>query len=367
MADNNAMASRDPGVSAAALRADRVRNPTEERVVCEIRRRIRTGQLAPGARLPSRRELQQVFGVSGVTVDRAVRRLKQDGFLRTRDRSGTFVAPSPPHLSRYGLVISQSFGARFLQALLAEGKQLEENSVSQFPIYFGVHGGEESEDYHRLLQDLSEQRLAGLIFLSNPAFIDDLPVVRGFPEIPKVAIVGKSGRRDITAIHPDSAAALDLALAHFRRTGRTRVAVMTISQVGVGWAEELRTRAVASGLEMRPAWTLGLDPAVASWHRHAPAVLFDGPEGERPNALLIADDNLVEHATYGLLDLGLRVPEDIEVVAHANFPLQPPTAVRVRWVGFEAGRILQTCLDVFERRRRGERVAATVDIEPRFE
>ncbi|OPZ29806.1 MAG: transcriptional regulator PdhR [Lentisphaerae bacterium ADurb.BinA184] len=185
---------------------ERVRNPVEEGLVCELRNRIRGGGLAPGARLPPRRELQRLFKVSGVTVDRAVRRLIADGFLRARDRSGTFVAPTPPHLSRYGLVISQSFRSRFLQSLLAEGKKLEETGPCQFPVYFGIQGGG-SDDYHRLLSDLREERLAGLIFLSNPSYIESLPVVSGFPEVPKVAIIGASGRPEITAVHPDSAAA----------------------------------------------------------------------------------------------------------------------------------------------------------------
>ncbi|OPZ23191.1 MAG: transcriptional regulator PdhR [Lentisphaerae bacterium ADurb.BinA184] len=358
-----------PASAAAELPGfdQRVRNPVEERLVCDLRSRIRSGRLAPGTRLPPRRELQRLFKVSGVTVDRAVRRLIADGFVRARDRSGTFVAPTPPHLSRYGLVISQSFQSRFVQSLLSEGKRMEEQGPRQFPAYFQVRPGEASGDSARLLADLREERLAGLIFLSNPLYLDSLPCVSGFPDVPKVAIVGSTGNPAITAIHPDGEALTRLALDYFRKAGRRRLAAVTISQVDVAWADRLAELAAAHGIELRPAWALGLDVGAATWHRRAPALLFQGNGRFRPDALLVADDNLVEHVTLGLRDLGLRVPEDVEVVAHANFPLRPPAAVPVRWMGFEADRILQACTETLERQREGKAVPERIEVEPRFE
>jgi DNA-binding transcriptional regulator YhcF (GntR family) len=55
---------------------------------------IRSGVLAPGARLPAIRHLANDLGVAVNTVGRAYRELEQDGLVATRGRHGTTVLPS---------------------------------------------------------------------------------------------------------------------------------------------------------------------------------------------------------------------------------------------------------------------------------
>src|SRR5207249_5277576 len=76
----------------------------QEAVVQELRERIVGGTLPPGSRLPTRLEIEQQFGVGSGTVQRALDRLKQDGFVQTSGRNGTFVVEEPPHLTRYAVV-----------------------------------------------------------------------------------------------------------------------------------------------------------------------------------------------------------------------------------------------------------------------
>lgn len=57
---------------------------------------IRDGQLAPGARLPTVRELAGQINLAVNTVARAYRELEAAGVLETRGRFGTFVASSDP-------------------------------------------------------------------------------------------------------------------------------------------------------------------------------------------------------------------------------------------------------------------------------
>src|SRR5262245_10658005 len=67
------------------------RNLTEE-VVDRITGGIRSGQLAPGARLPTEQELMAAMGVSRTVVSQAVAALRADGLVTTRQGSGAFVA-----------------------------------------------------------------------------------------------------------------------------------------------------------------------------------------------------------------------------------------------------------------------------------
>jgi DNA-binding FadR family transcriptional regulator len=67
------------------------RNLTEE-VVARIASSIRSGELAPGARLPTEQALMTAMGVSRTVVREAVAALRADGLVTTRQGSGAFVA-----------------------------------------------------------------------------------------------------------------------------------------------------------------------------------------------------------------------------------------------------------------------------------
>ncbi|GAB2570581.1 GntR family transcriptional regulator [Leucobacter ruminantium] len=54
---------------------------------------IVSGELAPGAKLPPVRSLAAELGLAANTVARAYRELESSGFVQTRGRNGTIVAP----------------------------------------------------------------------------------------------------------------------------------------------------------------------------------------------------------------------------------------------------------------------------------
>jgi GntR family transcriptional regulator len=63
-----------------------------------IRAAIATGQLEPGAQLPTVRQLAVDLAVNANTVARVYAQLERDGILETRRGVGTFVLNSPaPH------------------------------------------------------------------------------------------------------------------------------------------------------------------------------------------------------------------------------------------------------------------------------
>jgi len=66
-----------------------------ERVADELRRRITSGELAAGDRLPSGRELADRHGIALATAQSALRRLRDEG-LATPSPRGYHVAPTTP-------------------------------------------------------------------------------------------------------------------------------------------------------------------------------------------------------------------------------------------------------------------------------
>jgi GntR family transcriptional regulator len=65
-----------------------------------MRRMISLGIFAPGAAVPSVRELAQTLRVNPNTVARAYQRLTDDGVLSVRRGEGTFVSDAPKQLRK---------------------------------------------------------------------------------------------------------------------------------------------------------------------------------------------------------------------------------------------------------------------------
>ncbi|MBP0460591.1 TetR/AcrR family transcriptional regulator C-terminal domain-containing protein [Streptomyces montanisoli] len=66
------------------------------RIVGELRRRIETGDLAPGARVPSTRELTRACGIAMATATKVLTELRREGLVRAVPGVGTVVADRRP-------------------------------------------------------------------------------------------------------------------------------------------------------------------------------------------------------------------------------------------------------------------------------
>ena len=66
------------------------------RIAGELRDAIAAGRYAPGEQLPTLRELSDSYGVSQVTVRKAIAVLRDEGLVESRTRLGTRVRPRPP-------------------------------------------------------------------------------------------------------------------------------------------------------------------------------------------------------------------------------------------------------------------------------
>lgn len=67
-------------------------DPPYRRIAAELRRRIASGELAPGDRVPSTRRITQEWGVAMATATKALTALNQEGLVRAVPGVGTVVA-----------------------------------------------------------------------------------------------------------------------------------------------------------------------------------------------------------------------------------------------------------------------------------
>ena len=65
-----------------------------------LRRLVASGALAPGAAIPSVRDLARELSINPATVAKAYQRLAEAGVLTVKRGDGTYVADSPPAMGR---------------------------------------------------------------------------------------------------------------------------------------------------------------------------------------------------------------------------------------------------------------------------
>jgi GntR family transcriptional regulator len=69
--------------------------PKYAQVIDELRRRIESGEYPPGSLLPSEHQLSDEFRIARPTVVRALRVLRDDGWIETQQGKGSFVRGRP--------------------------------------------------------------------------------------------------------------------------------------------------------------------------------------------------------------------------------------------------------------------------------
>ena len=340
-----------------------------DEIVGSLRQRIIDGIYLPGSQLPTRAKLETSFDASSVTIQRALDSLVEDGFVVPRGRNGTFVAPRPPHLSHYGVVFPYrpKKGKRwppFWQAIANEAAVLNRGGTKKLSLFYDVEDQIHSDatDYRELLDSVVKQRLAGLFFVVDPIQLSNTPVVQ-FPGLPRVTICDHKPKDVMRAIVLSTESQFRKSLAYFSSRGRRLLAVLGVSRI-VGAYESLLPRLLKEyDMESRPYWIQGIDLDCTETARNCIHLLMHRGQDVRPDALYIADDNFIEHASAGLIEAAVRVPHDLEVVAHCNFPWLTPSKLPVKRVGFDARTVLATALSLIDGLRRSDNVPQRTQVE----
>ena len=194
------------------------RRSKQAAILQNLRMQIVRGDYLPGGRLPTRDQLARSFKASRVTIQKALDRLNEEGFVFSRRRGGTCVTPHPPHLARYALVIPHAPGSnswvRFWTALCNEAHAL--SSAAGTPgravaVYYDINGRADVPDYKRLLRDVEARRVAGIIFATPPHQLLGTPLLEKRP-VPCVAITARADAHGVPGIALDSHSFFDKAM-----------------------------------------------------------------------------------------------------------------------------------------------------------
>ena len=294
------------------------------------------------------------------------------------DPLGTYVADRPPCLFKFGLVFPRRAvplrpWPKNWHALLQVAQHWASENHEEWVIYCddeerATDGSGGNEEYQRLVADTLEPPPCGLVFaMGKPWPMLFTPVLQQ-QAVPMSSVANEFLTPSVRRVGLDHSAWLGRALDRLKECQCRRVAFLT-HDASRERREMFTSAASARGLKVEP-FAIQANPMrdVRDVEGTRQCIYMMGMLGPhlRPDGLIVTDDSLVESAAAGLAAAGLRVPRDIEVVAHWNFPLIPPADARFHWLGFDAEEVLKACRASLQypHTQRRDRPAGT--IPPRF-
>ena len=326
---------------------------SRESIENELRQRIQGGMYPAGTRMPPHRTLQRELGASSVTLQRAFDRLGELGYVVARGSRGTFVAKQLPHTSHIGVVFPDEIGKGSWNRFWSTAKRVGEtwnHGPVRFRFYHISNQRQDSDGHRQLCRDAAEGGLAGVVFLHAPHYLVGSPVLTS--ALPRVIIAGR--RRDVAAFRASAIEfvmidPLEEIVRRFAADGRSRIAGIT--SPNAGFLERCLPLLRQLKMDTRPEWWLGLPvtPATAPCAHDVARLLLSGPAKERPDCLIISDDNLAPHAIAGVLAAGVKVPRDLTIAAHANFPVPTPASVPCLRYGVDMEEMLSNAIAEVQR------------------
>ncbi len=321
----------------------------------ELRRRINEGVYAPGSRLPLRRELLDEFGASPLTLQRAMDRLAEQGFVLPQGTRGTFVAERLPNRTCLALLFpndAEHLTNRFFRTLHQVGSAWPASEGIAFKSYFLSDQLLDVPEHRRLCADLADGGLAGIISATSPHYLIGSPLFKS--KVPHVVIGTANAelmaRYRSSYVHMVDGGTQAAVFRWIRSAGRQRVAFLNHASEQVFTRQDLLRE---HGLTTRPEWWLGIPASSAVSAQAIARLLCSPPPPHRPDALVITDDNLVPYAIAGVLDAGLQASRDLVLAAHTNFPAPTHAALPCLRYGIDVVSILRAAAEEVERLVRG--------------
>lgn len=322
----------------------------------ELRNRIINEEYLPGSRLPTRVELEKEFGVSSITIQHAVNRLVEAGFAVAKGRDGTFASNRPPHLSKIALLFPNVFEEsikenQFYRAFSNEVKSVEAKLNVSFEIIDNFISLANIEIIQKLLDDILEKRLAGIIFPFMPFSLDNTPIL-DHPNIARVGVMSEP-KYDIPAVWHDDKGFFIKAMDYLQKE-QCKSPAFLLPGILMGLSEFLQQNLRARRMDTKNKWLQKLSIENHDNIGNLIELLFDPGQKELPDSLVISDDNILENVSKKLKEMGFNGKNDIKLVSLANFPWPTKSHLPVLRIGYEANKTLEICVNCIKKQLNGE-------------
>lgn len=103
-----------------------IEKPIYLQIIAEIQRALVRGELNPGDKLPSQRDLAQEMKVNHNTIQRAYREMEGEGLVETLRGMGTFITQNPEIVKQIRVQMAEESIDRFLAEMFSLGLTSEQ-------------------------------------------------------------------------------------------------------------------------------------------------------------------------------------------------------------------------------------------------
>ncbi|MBI4023836.1 MAG: substrate-binding domain-containing protein [Verrucomicrobia bacterium] len=308
--------------------------PAHRQIAGHVRNLIQSGRYPSGVRLPSCHALAARWHSSHNTVHRGLQILLKEGMLRRLPRQGIFVATRSPRLSAIGVCYPAYSlpSSPFQQEILSGLKRLTQ--VEGVELQLLPDGRSEPREmatpWEPLMTAIESHQIQAVIAttvnLYSLAWLTKLKL--------PVALFGTAQPNGVKF---DCAAWYRMSLRALRRQGCVTVGLIsamdlhrTVFRSERGrqtfHAEGFQEVCGECGLQTRVEWLVAASQAEHENQGGAAAARCRGQrlfrqfwkQAKRPEGLLVDDDNLAEGSLVAMLEMGIRVPDELKLVLHQN-------------------------------------------------
>ena len=174
------------------------------------------------------------------------------------------------------------------------------------------------EEYHELHDQLRRQMLASLFFPFVPESKNLLSLLDEFPEIPRI-LFGNQNRENEgprVCLSPDQS--VRLAMQHFKCEKICRVAAIAHGETPqlAHFLKEVEN----AGLQTRREWLVPVARRSGLRGGKFYKTSAFASTGSPPTGFYITDDHLLSRVQRAVIASGVRVPQELKLVCHTNFP-----------------------------------------------
>lgn len=330
---------------------------------------ISDGTSQPGDILPSERQLHTLLNLSRPTIRQAINSLIQQGLVQRVPGKGTFVlepekTKTPTGL--IGLIVSRpNFHFFYPQLAAAFDDRVRQ---SNFGMVMALHG-----DRADLLSEVIEglllsQHIVGLA-ITPPRFGNAMRVIQRLrrANVPFVFIGRQDADVQVDSVSPDNQQIGYQATRHLIDMGHRRITHLGFSDYSTGASRLEGYQLALAEAELSPDFVevpehistgiAGIDDEDPSTRIAVPAhqaALEMLGRKERPTAVFCFNDMVALGVYKAARELGLRIPNDVSIVAVDNLPTLTHFEVPLTTFALPGGDIGRQGANLLLRRIAGE-------------
>jgi len=354
-------------ISQLTLRAPKL---AREQIRDHVREIILSGQMKPGDRIPSTADLARQWATHVPTVHAALSGLVKEGLLDRYPGKGTYVAERTRALTCVGIYYGEDIWTKrvsaFLLSLHAALKEQLTRMGIQTDVWIDTRSSAEQTDAWLPLERAATQHriqavIATCVDWPHMKWLDRLAVPVSYLSTANVANKVTFDQRQLA----------ELSLRRLAEQGCRSVGLISGVPSNVLDADGspndityfLRTFlhvAGELGLTIRDSWmrlaehehALRGVPRAQYGYRQFRA-LWDQPE--HPDGLLVDEDAVAAGALMALVELGVRVPEELKLVLHKNEGVDLLCPVPATFAVSDETQLAGALIEQVQKQFRGER------------